>query len=72
MKAQVIYRVSYGLHGKKQSAGTLFNHHEKRNDSRFNLTMERAWTEPNQIAMISYTILSADQGFFFGAVSIIH
>ena len=35
-------------------------------------TVVTTWTEPNQIAISSWTILSADQGFDRGAVSIIH
>lgn len=39
---------------------------------RAQLTVERTWTEPNQSAIISCTIRSADHGFCFGDVSIIH
>lgn len=36
------------------------------------LTIATACTDPNQIAISSSTILCADQGFFFGAVSMTH
>lgn len=40
--------------------------------NRLGLAVESAWTEPNQMAINSWTIRSGVQGFWRGDVSMIH